>query len=100
MGYTSAVDFREHAASEDQALCWHLSSNHYPSIYSDAVLASVKVALRNARNGEWDKGVRWTEPKFQPRQCYTRNHVLYVKTSVLVDLCHLSAFLTSDEEEE
>ncbi len=48
MGYSSAVDMRNWLA-EDQALRWHLQSNHYPPI-SEVFLPAAKEALGHARN--------------------------------------------------
>lgn len=99
MGSLALQDFIEHADSEKQALIWHLSSNCYPSIYSEHVVDSCRKALKHARNGDWQKLVRWTEPGFQPkRNIETKNHRLYVKTHELIRICHLDNFLQQEEE--
>ena len=88
MGHLAAEDMRAHA-SEDQALYWHLTSNHFPPI--GAMLPAAKEALRLARQGEWDSlvslpdGATWRGKSKAPvRAC--------------VEAWHLDCFLDPEDE--
>jgi hypothetical protein len=99
MGYLAAVDMANQA-DIDRALAWHLQSNHYPSIYSVHVLNACKAAIKNANTEQWNKLVRWEEPRFQPkRSVVMKRKRLYVETHELVRICHLEAFLTPPDED-
>jgi hypothetical protein len=52
MGASSLAGMLE-VGSVDQALSWHLSSNHYPPIPS-SVIPIAKRAIRLAQQGKWD----------------------------------------------
>ena len=46
----------EHA-SRDQALLWHLQSNHYPPVHSRFV-ETAKLAIKAANAGKWNRKIK------------------------------------------
>lgn len=88
MGRLSAEAMLE-VAEFRQALAWHLSSNHYPSIPSVMIEPCVE-AIANANAGEWDKvitlpdGVVWRGQTTCP-------------THALIEYAHLDTFLDGDD---
>ena len=85
MGYMQASEMRRFLA-EDQALRWHLTSNHYPPIH-EAFLPSVKTTLEHARAEEWDEQIELPNGK-----------VLSVRD--VVEQLHLQAFLEPGDDDE
>lgn len=88
MGKLSAEAMIE-VAEFRQALAWHLSSNHYPSIPSVMIEPCVQ-AIENANAGDYDAvitlpdGVLWRGNATCP-------------THALIEWAHLDAFLNADE---
>lgn len=83
MGSMQAGEMRRFLA-EDQALRWHLTSNHYPPIHEDFLPAITK-ALEHARAEEWDEQVE-----------LPNGRVLTV--AEIVEQCHLHTFLEEDPD--
>ncbi len=95
MGALSASDFNEQVknglASLDQALIWHLRSNHYPPIPL-SMLEPCKQAIEAGNAGEWDKqielpaGVSWRGQNTAP-------------AGQIIEAHHLDSFLDSDDND-
>lgn len=103
MGYSSAVGMIESAGTK-RALSWHLHSNHYPSIYSEAVLRSCLEAIAAVQDHAPEKLIRWEEERFWPKSARERTIrgkvQRHVPASEIARLCHLDAFVYSGYEEE
>lgn len=83
MGYPSAVEMRQYL-SEEQALVWHLSHNHYPPI-SLAFLPVIQKALAAALRRE-----------FHVELVLPNGRVVSVST--VIEEVHLEAFLEDSDE--
>jgi len=89
MGRLQADEMIQHAGVE-QALAWHLSSNHYPPIPREFIPLCLQ-AIDNANAGEWDKpielpnGVLWRGESTCP-------------THALVEYAHLDSWIDAGDE--
>jgi hypothetical protein len=81
MGHLQAVAMKG-VASADQALLWHLGSNHYPPIPA-IMLGPCKRAIRNLRTGndqariKLPAGVLWRGQKMVPTHALAEHAHLY-----------------------
>ena len=80
MGYSSALEMRQYL-SEEQALVWHLRSNHYPPI-SLIFLPVIQEALTAARRGDYRRKLILPTEKT-------------VTVAAVIEDVHLEAFLES-----
>jgi len=74
-----ANDVHDGLMSKDDALIWHLSFNHFPSV-SLSFLPAVKRAIRNAEAGQWNKKVKLPTKEF-------------IETWRIIEGLHLDSFL-------
>ena len=96
MGSLHAAEFANAVAqggiSQEQALHWHLSANHYPPVPVSMIPACV-AAIEAANDGEWDRliplpeGVTWKGHEQAPASAIIEGH-------------HLQSFLDGDDEDE
>lgn len=91
MGRLGVEDMLEHGTVE-QALTWHLTSNHFPPI-PVAIVPVAKRAILYANQGRWDSLL--TLPPGMTWRGHTRAPV-----SACVDAWHLEAFLTREDDDE
>ena len=89
MGSLSLTDMLEHG-SKDQALQWHLSSNHYPPLPA-GVFALAKRAIRLANRGKW-------ESKINLGNVGTFRGSRYAPVRECIRAWHLDQFLDSEED--
>ena len=89
MGYMNALAFsgevQEGNVSLENALRWHLGSNHYPPVPASMVPVCVR-AIAKAKRGLWDAKVRL------PEGCTYRGKSL-ASVSAVIRGHHLEAFL-------
>lgn len=84
MGHLQAQEMKD-ALGLDQALSWHLQSNHYPPV-SLSMLPICKEAIEHANTGDWDtllklpKGVSFRGSPKAP-------------VSAIIEQHHLNTFL-------
>lgn len=75
--------------SEDQALSWHLQSNHYPPVPL-SMLPICKEAIEHANTGDWDTLIQL------PKGCSYRGSDK-APVSAIVEQHHLDTFLGQEE---
>ncbi len=95
MGRMQADEFaameKQGEISIDQALSWHLSSNHYPPI-PQYMLPACKAAIDAANAGEWDREIDIPEGvQYKDGGKPT--------ASALIEHAHLDSFLDRDDED-
>jgi len=93
MGNLQAEDMMAQLAwlgsdSLNQAISWHLTSNHFPAITTSMVGPCIE-AIENANNGYWDKMVQLPEG-------VGYKGGTSAPTSAIIEQHHLESFL--DEE--
>ena len=83
MGRLQAEEMNE-LCSLEQALTWHLQSNHYPPVHL-VFLPTAKKAIEKANAGEWDDVI-------------TLPNERQLTVSSIVQQLHLDSFLVQEEE--
>lgn len=78
--------------SLDQALHWHLQSNHYPPVPPEMV-AVAKRAIRACESGDYNRRVRL------PEGVQHRRYGRLVPAFVVAEYLHLDAFINEGEED-
>ena len=94
MGRMGAEGFKEMIdqgmTSLDNALIWHLRSNHYPPLPSSMV-EPCKTAIELANNDEWDELVQLPEgTTYKGEDC--------APVWAIIEAHHLDSFLDNEEE--
>ena len=92
MGYTSAVSMKEHA-SQDVALYWHFSANHYPPLPT-SLIPVAKRAIKKANRGEYDAKV-----SLRGTGVTHRRYGDLVPVRECVSAWHLDAFIEPDPDD-
>lgn len=87
MGIESMLE----VAKVEQAMVWHLRSNHYPPIPMSMVHPCLR-AVEYANAGEWNKRVRL------PEGMTFKGKYKTAPVRDIVEAHHLEAFLTPDED--
>lgn len=87
MGIESMLE----VAKVEQAMVWHLRSNHYPPIPMSMVQPCLR-AVKYANAGEWDKRVRL------PEGLLFKGKYKTAPVRDIVEEHHLEAFLEPDED--
>ena len=89
MGSLQAREMAEMLSMED-AIAWHLQSNHYPPVPVSMVPACIE-AIQNALEGRWYKPVELPNPvKWKGGT--------HAPTSAIIEQHHLDPWLELDEE--
>lgn len=83
MGRMQAEEMRE-LLSRNQALRWHLQSNHYPPIH-EIFIPIAEEAIERANAGEWEKEIEMPNGKT-------------LTVGEIVEGLHLDSFLDVEEE--
>ena len=89
MGAIQAMEMAEMLEIDD-ALAWHLRSNHFPPIPL-SMIEPCKEAIRNALEGEWLKLVRLPEG-------VGYKGLTVAPTDAIIEQHHLHAWVELDEE--
>ena len=76
-------------ASEDQALRWHLSSNHFPPL-PESLIPVAKRAIQAARRGQWSMKITLPEE-------FTWKGQSTAPVSACITEWHLDAFISEEE---
>lgn len=96
MGSTGALGMKESVDMEwvrlENALVWHLRSNHYPPVPTCMVEPCMK-AIRYANKGKWDTKVRLPEGVLYKGKYKT------APVFSIIEAHHLESFLDSDDDE-
>jgi len=94
MGKLQAMEMAELAwlgsTSLNQAVSWHLTSNHFPPVPTSMVAPCIE-AIENANAGEWDKLVQLPEGVGYKGSTSA-------PTYAMVEQHHLESFLDQEEE--
>jgi hypothetical protein len=89
MGSLQAVEMAEMLSMED-AIAWHLQSNHYPPVPVSMVPACIE-AIQNALEGNWYKPVELPKPvKYKGSS--------HAPSGTIIEQHHLDPWLELDEE--
>ena len=89
MGSLQATEMAEMLSMED-AIAWHLTSNHYPPVPLSMVEPCIE-AIQNALAGDWWKPVELPNPvKYKGST--------HAPTSAIIEQHHLDPWLELDEE--
>lgn len=95
MGRMGAVSMKDSVdmgwVKLEQAMTWHLLSNHYPPLPSSMIPVCLK-AVKNGNNGEWDKRV------LLPEGILFKGKYKTAPTSDIIEAHHLESFLDCDED--
>lgn len=92
MGYLQASEMANSGLSLEQAVTWHLTSNHYPPLPQEFVQVALD-AIEHAQTDEWDALVELPEG------------VLYRGSSAMrvgnvIEALHLDAFIDAHRVDE